>query len=243
MVSYYSIGTMYHHGQQPTSTWYPPSYRHQPQQQFLSCMHDIGAEQAPQWMGTSHAHTHTHHHPPPHMPAPHMFPQEWTPPPGAGGCQEPPSIMDPHHQHHHHLLPSPPITEMSSPGPPASGLTPPATLNPQRGSATPPQGRSPFDWMKKSTSVYHTQPTPGKTRTKDKYRVVYTDHQRLELEKEFHYSRYITIRRKAELAISLGLSERQVKIWFQNRRAKERKQMKKREELIHKEKIQQLSLL
>lgn len=53
-----------------------------------------------------------------------------------------------------------------------------------------------------------------KTRTKDKYRVVYTDHQRLELEKEFHYSRYITIRRKAELAATLGLSERQVGIAF-----------------------------
>jgi hypothetical protein len=74
---------------------------------------------------------------------------------------------------------------------------------------------------------------PGKTRTKDKYRVVYTDHQRVELEKEFYYSRYITIRRKAELATNLGLSERQVKIWFQNRRAKERKQVKKREEFNH----------
>ena len=50
----------------------------------------------------------------------------------------------------------------------------------------------------------------GRTRTKDKYRVVYSDHQRLELEKEFHYSRYITIRRKAELAQVLSLSERQV---------------------------------
>ena len=51
----------------------------------------------------------------------------------------------------------------------------------------------------------------GRTRTKDKYRVVYSDHQRLELEKEFHYSRYITIRRKAELAQVLSLSERQVR--------------------------------
>jgi hypothetical protein len=50
----------------------------------------------------------------------------------------------------------------------------------------------------------------GKTRTKEKYRVVYTDHQRLELEKEFHCNRYITIRRKSELAVNLGLSERQV---------------------------------
>uniref|UniRef100_A0A8C4EHQ4 Caudal type homeobox 1a n=1 Tax=Dicentrarchus labrax TaxID=13489 RepID=A0A8C4EHQ4_DICLA len=68
----------------------------------------------------------------------------------------------------------------------------------------------------------------GKTRTKDKYRVVYTDQQRLELEKEFQYNRYITMRRKTELSVTLGLSERQVKIWFQNRRAKERKITRKK---------------
>ncbi|KAB0405632.1 hypothetical protein E2I00_003154, partial [Balaenoptera physalus] len=62
---------------------------------------------------------------------------------------------------------------------------------------------------KTAFSVLTLPSSTVKTRTKDKYRVVYTDHQRLELEKEFHYSRYITIRRKAELAATLGLSERQ----------------------------------
>lgn len=67
----------------------------------------------------------------------------------------------------------------------------------------------------------------GKTRTKDKYRIVYTEQQKVELEKEFLFNQYITIQRKAELAGSIGLSDRQVKIWFQNRRAKERKSRRK----------------
>ena len=75
----------------------------------------------------------------------------------------------------------------------------------------------------------------GKTRTKDKYRVVYTDHQRLELEKEYRFNHYITIRRKCELAQQLALSERQVKIWFQNRRAKDKKSDKKKLEQQQKE--------
>ncbi|XP_064828732.1 homeobox protein CDX-1-like [Oncorhynchus masou masou] len=77
----------------------------------------------------------------------------------------------------------------------------------------------------------HSSSTGVKTRTKDKYRVVYTDQQRLELEKEFQSSRYITIRRKTELSLGLSLSERQVKIWFQNRRAKEKKITKKKIQL------------
>ncbi|KAM4019679.1 homeobox protein CDX-4-like [Anomaloglossus baeobatrachus] len=85
------------------------------------------------------------------------------------------------------------------------------------------QRHHPYDWAKKTM---HANPA-AKTRTKEKYRVVYTDHQRLQLEKEFLSNRYITIRRKSEIALNLGLSDRQVKIWFQNRRAKERKLIKK----------------
>lgn len=89
-----------------------------------------------------------------------------------------------------------------------------------------PYKTAPYDcWVR--TPTYRYNPQTGKTRTKDKYRVVYTDHQRQKLEDEFRFNRYITIRRKAEIAMALGLSDRQVKIWFQNRRAKERKMQKK----------------
>ncbi|CAJ1058554.1 homeobox protein CDX-1a [Xyrichtys novacula] len=89
-------------------------------------------------------------------------------------------------------------------------------------------GQDPFTSRRRPQESVRPPVSGGKTRTKDKYRVVYSDQQRLELEKEFQHNRYITMRRKSELSVTLNLSERQVKIWFQNRRAKERKITRKK---------------
>ncbi|XP_074856747.1 homeobox protein Hox-D3 [Carettochelys insculpta] len=140
-------------------------------------------------------------------------------PPGIGEQQQPPALPPP------------------SPPNPANAAPPKKAKGGPSAAAAATISKQIFPWMKESRQNAKQKsacaasgdncedkspPGPASKRV----RTAYTSAQLVELEKEFHFNRYLCRPRRVEMANLLNLTERQIKIWFQNRRMKYKKDQK-----------------
>ena len=85
--------------------------------------------------------------------------------------------------------------------------------------------------MKKPTTPREPGQSSANSSMEKRPRTAFSSDQLARLKKEFEDNRYLTEERRRNLAVELGLNENQIKIWFQNKRAKIKKSTGQKGEL------------